>query len=194
MLNRVAQGGFTLVELMVTITVMVLLSLLAVPSMSQYVQNSRIHGNAEMMLASLQKARTEAIRRNAVVELVFTDHTPDASSTETNGVNTSGPNWLVRQVPATATDTHVFIEGKSGAESGGATGSLNGFSANASAVSFNPYGALSTGSGVRILFKPPVGECMPAGSARCLQLVVARGGQSRLCDPAVTTANDTRKC
>ncbi|VWX59513.1 conserved hypothetical protein [Burkholderiales bacterium 8X] len=184
------QQGFSLIELMVTVSVMVLLSLLAVPSMSQYVENSKIHGTAEVVFAAMQKARTEAIRRNATVELVFTDQAPTPASVDTTGVTTTGPNWLIRQVPPpSSTASHLFIEGKSGAEGSGrpAGGSSTTLVASSGAVAFTPYGALS-GAPFQVDF------CAPSGAARCLKVVVSRGGQARLCDPAVTAIGDTRKC
>ena len=197
MLSARRQRGFSLIELMVTLSVMVLLSLLAVPSMSQYVENSKIHGTAEVVFAAVLKARTEAIRRNATVELVFTDQTPTAESVDTTGVTTTGPNWLIRQVPPpSSSQPHLFIEGKAGAEGGGrpSGGAGTAMVASTSAVAFNPYGALAAGGAVEVDFKTSSGACAPSGAARCLKVVVSRGGQARMCDPAVSAAGDTRKC
>lgn len=190
------QRGFSLIELMVTIAVMVLLALLAVPSLSQYVENTKIHSTAELLYASVQQARTEAIRRNANVELVFTDQPPTAASVETTGLTTNGPNWLIRAVPPVPSGTHTFIEGKSGAEGGGRAGGGTStvMAASASAVSFNPFGALATAGDLTVNLSNQGGTCAPAGATRCLRVVVSTGGQARLCDPAVTDASDTRKC
>jgi type IV fimbrial biogenesis protein FimT len=59
--------GFTLVELMITVAVMVILAAIAAPSMTELVNNRRAVGQAEELVASLQLARAEAIRRNARV-------------------------------------------------------------------------------------------------------------------------------
>lgn len=59
--------GFTLVELMVTVAVMVILAAIATPSMTALVNNRRAAGQTEELVASLQLARAEAIRRNARV-------------------------------------------------------------------------------------------------------------------------------
>ena len=62
-----ASQGFTLVELMVTVAVMVILAAIAMPSMTALINNVRVSGQTEELVASLQLARAEAIRRNARV-------------------------------------------------------------------------------------------------------------------------------
>jgi len=59
--------GFTLVELMVTVAVMVILAAVAMPSMTAMINNGRVVGQTEELVTALQLARAEAIRRNARV-------------------------------------------------------------------------------------------------------------------------------
>lgn len=59
--------GFTLVELMVTVAVIALLAVVAVPGMTALINNSRLNGQSEEMQTTLQLARSEALRRNARV-------------------------------------------------------------------------------------------------------------------------------
>ena len=61
--TRPAQG-FTLVELMVTVAVLGILAMIAVPSMTSLVSTSRVKGQAEEVTSLMQVARSEAIRRN----------------------------------------------------------------------------------------------------------------------------------
>ena len=61
--------GFTLVELMVALAVIGILAVIATPSMTDLINNSRVSGQAEELVASLQLARGEAIRRNARVTI-----------------------------------------------------------------------------------------------------------------------------
>lgn len=188
--------GFSLIELMITLALMVLLALLAAPSLSLYAENAKIHGAAELFYASVQQARTEAIRRNAPVELVLTTQSPVAANVETTSLAASGPNWMVRQAPATPSGSHIFIEGKSSAEGGGraAGGTSMLIAGNANTIAFNSQGAVSGGSAAAINFSSTSGNCAPAGAMRCLRVVVSTGGQAKLCDPAAVAANDTRRC
>ncbi len=61
--TRPAQG-FTLVELMVTVAVIGILAMIAVPSMTSLVSTSRVKGQSEEVTSLMQVARSEAIRRN----------------------------------------------------------------------------------------------------------------------------------
>jgi type IV fimbrial biogenesis protein FimT len=61
--------GFTLVELMVTLLVLAVLLGLAVPSFRDAALSSRLTGYANDLVASVQVARSEAIKRNASVTL-----------------------------------------------------------------------------------------------------------------------------
>ncbi len=67
---RHEASGFTLVELMVTISVLLVLAVLAVPQMGPFLQRQRLK-NATMDLAStVVLARSEAIKRNGTVYVV----------------------------------------------------------------------------------------------------------------------------
>jgi type IV fimbrial biogenesis protein FimT len=61
--------GFTLIELAVTVAVAGILAAIAVPSMTAFINASRLSGVTEELTAGLQLARTEAVRRNRPVTL-----------------------------------------------------------------------------------------------------------------------------
>jgi type IV fimbrial biogenesis protein FimT len=61
--------GFTLVELMVTIAVFALLVAIGVPTFREVALGGRLSAAANNLLASVQLARSEAIKRNLAVTL-----------------------------------------------------------------------------------------------------------------------------
>lgn len=61
--------GFTLIELMVTIAVIVLLMLLALPSFQATRQRAAVRGAAEQALGVWNQARLEAAKRNTFVKV-----------------------------------------------------------------------------------------------------------------------------
>ncbi len=59
--------GFTLIELMVVITVVSVLTMVAVPSFTQMIANNRVRSAASTLQAALLKGRSEALKRNCPV-------------------------------------------------------------------------------------------------------------------------------
>ncbi len=65
-----AQLGFTLIELMVTITVAVVLLSTAVPSLRTFTSRNQVTASESAFMATLAFARTEAVRRGRTVFVV----------------------------------------------------------------------------------------------------------------------------
>jgi prepilin-type N-terminal cleavage/methylation domain-containing protein len=63
------QGGFTLIEALVVVTVLALLATKGVPALSSYMSNSRLRETANVVVTTAALARNEAIKRNATVRL-----------------------------------------------------------------------------------------------------------------------------
>lgn len=61
--------GFTLIELMVTLAVIVVLSMLALPSFRSFQQRSALRGTSEEVLGFWNQARFEAAKRNELVKV-----------------------------------------------------------------------------------------------------------------------------
>lgn len=68
-----AQGfraaGFTLMELLIAIAMLAILTTLAVPAFTQFIQNNRLSAQANEMVAAMQFARSEALRRGRPVQV-----------------------------------------------------------------------------------------------------------------------------
>lgn len=59
-----ATAGFTLLELLVTVAILAILATLATPSFTSLINSNRLTAQANEVVASLQLARTEAIKQN----------------------------------------------------------------------------------------------------------------------------------
>lgn len=149
---RPSPGGFTLVELMVTVAVIGILAVVAVPSMTAMVNNSRLTGQAEVLVSSLQTARIEAIRRNARVTVCpSTDGTSCASST-------TWTRWIAHgmdNTAATPVDDVIIDNSTNGSMT------ING---PAAGIVFRPSGLIDS--------EQQVGVSM-SGEQRCLLIMVS---------------------
>lgn len=187
--------GFSLVEMLVVVVIMGILLGLGLPSYRVYMANQKVLSTAEVFMAGLQMARGEAVKLNRRTEFLLTDDAPVPASVDTATVSTTGRNWIVRSL---ATGGNNFIEGKSGAEGSGAATSAASpiaVAGSVAAITFDGFG-MPVGLAATAAFdfsNPLAGACAPAGAVRCLRVRISRGGQTRLCDPAVG-ATDTRSC
>lgn len=67
MAGRGRRSGFSLVELMITIVVLAVIIAISAPSFTGVFNGNRLTSRANELVASLQMARSEALRRNAAV-------------------------------------------------------------------------------------------------------------------------------
>ena len=198
--DRIVRGraarGFTLVELMIGIALIGILMMLGMPSLSGYLHNAKLRATAEGFYAGLQHARAEAVRANSQMQFVLTTDEPISFNQNTTNIAASAKNWMVRQ-PLTG-GTFQFVEGKSHSEGQAGSSTTTGVQIDTggiSTVTFNGFGMTTLGAAATFAFTDPAGgSCAPTGPMRCLNVVVSVGGQVKMCDPAVTTIGDTRRC
>ena len=158
--------GMTLVELMVVLAIVAIGATLAAPNMAVFMANYRVRAAAESMLTGLNFARTEALRRNTAVSFALVS---------------SGSGWAVRQVSSGAA-----LLTRSDNDSPNTTVSSVG---SATSVTFLSTGLLQSGTQ---LSEVTVSSVVNGSDTR--RINVYGGGLIRMCDPAVTTADDPRKC
>jgi len=95
------HAGFTLIELMVTISVLAVLLGIGVPSFRNMIEGNRITTVANDLVNGLQFARSEAIKRGANVTLCSTNDQDTCSGAWTNGWVARGAGGALRVWPAT---------------------------------------------------------------------------------------------
>jgi type IV fimbrial biogenesis protein FimT len=172
----------TLIELLIGLTILGILLMLAMPSYSTWIQNTKIRAATESLQAGLQLARAEAVRRNAQVELILTESSPAPADVGAIAPSTTGRNWVVRVFQADGVYSEAdFIEGKAVAE--GSQGVA--VTAAASGYRFNGVGRPMPTPAATLV----IDVTNPSGGNRPLRVTVSRGGVIRMCDPALSAPN-----
>lgn len=87
--GRRGAAGFTLIELMITVLVGLVLITLALPSFDSTMVSGRISSQSNELVATLQLARAEAIRRNVRVVVC-----PSANGTTCAGATANWNGWV----------------------------------------------------------------------------------------------------
>lgn len=93
-LTQKRSVGLTLVELLVTITIMGILLAIAVPSFMDVTLNSKLDSIPNRFAASANLARSEAIKRNTTVTLC-TPSTATATTCAGTGTGGWGTGWII---------------------------------------------------------------------------------------------------
>lgn len=180
--------GFSLLELMVTVSVFGLLIAAALPTFSTWVSNSRVRSVTENLQNGLRLAQTEAIRRNRTVVFALTNDPPglEAEAVE------NGKGWAVFSVGLLADEDLEFIQG---GELGSAANDVT--VTGPASLCFGLSGRLvdptdATGvSGEDCGLGNATFEVRRDGADRNLNAIVSVAGQIRLCDPAQTLSDTT---
>lgn len=174
---RAPQTGVTLVELIVTMSVVAILATLAIPSFRSLLLNREISASAESVLNGLQIARAEAVRRNTQIQFVL------------NGDST----WTVGCVAVTAS-CPASIQASTLGDGASDKVTVTSTPSDATTAAFNSFGAtIPTLSDLTQLDFDLPASLLPASEAHPLRVVISTGGGARLCDPAYSSP-DARAC
>ncbi len=102
--SRLANRGFTIIELMIVVVIVAIGVALAVPTYQNIVQKRQVTSAAEQIAAFLALAQGEAVKRNEVVVV----------SVERD--NSDGAVWCVGAMIKTADDDHCDCESTSASD------------------------------------------------------------------------------
>jgi type IV fimbrial biogenesis protein FimT len=189
MLKRLrCANGFSLIELMVTLAVLGIVLVAAVPALQGWVADARVRTAAEAFQNAARLAQGEAIRRSRTAVLMLTDAEPTIDADPAAG----GQRWVVRLLERSVddgNDTSLFVRGGAEPAAGGVT------VAGDALTCFNAFGQLTTltsqATGLDTGCSAPADTtasefAFSRDGGRSLKVLIARGGQVRLCDAQKT--------
>lgn len=100
--------GFTLTELMLVVAVAGVLAMLAMPGFTSLSQSQRVKNASFELYAALSVARSEAIKRNSNVTIIFQNHSVDFPKPTHNEVS-----WVITAADGTTIRNKDLIKGVS---------------------------------------------------------------------------------
>lgn len=195
---RRISAGVTLIELIVGITILGIAMAAMLPEVGAWLRNLAVRNAGESMRAGVERARLEALRRNAPVTFWLVS---DSAKVLSNGcsLSTSGPSWVISVsdpggkcgAEPSMTDDPLLVDKWSAAD--GANGvQIQGFDAGGGAVSSVTFNSLGQVQGAGAQLERVEVSHSTAGT-RNLRVLVQTGGSVRMCDPNVA-ADDPRRC
>jgi type IV fimbrial biogenesis protein FimT len=166
--------GFSMVELAVVMAIIGVISLIATPNFMDMIGNSQIRSVAESYRNGLQFARVEAIKRNQTIN--FTLNLDNS--------------WKVGCATVTADCPAIIMDKplKEGSSSNIVVTKVGGDTAQ-----FTSFGTKATVAG-QLSQIDIDNSTLNATEVKKLRIVLGVGGNAKMCEPAIVTINDPRKC
>jgi len=168
-----SASGFTLVELLVTIAVGAVLTVVAVPAMTRFLDIRAVEARAGDLAEAMREARSAAVER--VSDVYLCSSTTTASPNPTCGSATSwSQGWLSGVTGVGELQVYVPENGRAKV------------SASTASVTFVSTGSVRTGC-ARFVFEPAGVATPPSSDVRtvCLQaqgrVVVQKGASAPCC-------------
>lgn len=196
------QSGLSLIEILISFAIAGILLGAAVPSFQGWVRSTQTRNQVESIQAGLNKARSEALRRNTRVTFWLISN-PDVKSLGNDCVTAdNGSAWVVsindpsnKCAAAPSSSSDPLLIDKHAAGDGSINTTVNALPEGAVAVTFNGLGkASTTASGGDAITQIDVSHAMAKTGDRDYRLSISSGGQVKVCDPQVTSQSDPRKC
>lgn len=173
MLNALPKSkplGFSLIELMIGITILAILLGVAMPSFQAWLRNTQIRNAAESVTNGLQRARAEAVLRNTNIAFAL-------------GTDSS---WTVSVVtPASVIESRPSTEG-----SNNVTRTV--LPAGATTITFNNFGGVVANADASATLTQV--DLAAVGGSQNLRVTIGVGGNARMCDPNLASGSSPRAC
>ena len=141
-----AQSGVTLIELMITLVVVAIVVMAGVPMLGDFTRDSRVVSRTNDMVAALNFARSEAVKRAEFVSIC-----PSSDQASCTGSTDWTVGWIV-WLDETGPGNGAVDAGETIMRVGDSIQAMS-ISSGSDSITYEPAGGLS-GSGVTIALRP----------------------------------------
>jgi type IV fimbrial biogenesis protein FimT len=177
------SAGFSLTELMIAVALLAILMSVGLPSFTKMMRNYEGRVASESVANGLQRARAEAVARNARVKFV-------------GGVNAGPPviyfwfvDYVTKPVPTDPPlDQWVSTEG---AQHVSMLGFAQDLATAATTITFNQLGQVVANADASPTIRQV--NLTVTGGDQNLRVIIGAGGNARVCDPGLPSTN-IRSC
>ena len=183
--NRVT--GFTLIEAMVVITLMVILLAIGVPQFRNFAARRAMTAQVAELANTIRLARTEAIKRGFPVSICRSDNPEAAFPSCSNGAAGQGwaSGWILfvdRGARGVINDGDVVIRVQPPFANSGGIATPDG---STYTLTFLPNG-IAVGAAQRLVFSPNLSTSDPGYSDLQKSMCISFNGSTRLVEGATT--------
>jgi len=192
MMTRAHSTGFSLIELMVAITILGLLIMFGASSYSTWIANTRIRNAAESIQNGLRLARTQAIQRARPVRFELGSAAADWTVCVTAATTPSTCTGATETIQVQSAGDGVTGVRVGGSKDAGvdATTDVSANSAAGAGVTFSALGRAVAGTSP--LTK--IDASTTRTDTRRLVMLIASGGSVRMCDPSLSLSVSPQGC
>ncbi|GLQ91229.1 pilus assembly FimT family protein [Dyella acidisoli] len=195
------QRGVSLIELMVTVTILAILLVLGIPSFQQWTLNTRIRTVSESIQNGLRLARNEAAQQAAYVRFQLNSAgnwqvcvLPSSSASASDCSNASS---VVQTWNSTDVGSSVQV-GASTAVNNVAAGTFGNATITGgvpAGITFNALGRPTAyGSSSVLRIDVTAAQASMQATSRRLVTLISTGGMVNMCDPAFLMKNNPMGC
>ncbi|MGS0621417.1 GspH/FimT family pseudopilin [Ralstonia sp. VS2407] len=182
--SRSRHTGFTLLELMATITVAAVVLMLAAPSLNDFMRKQRVVTSVDSITSAIGQARSIAIATNSYVTIAPIDPTTGwqtgvrifSEGQNPNGTYDANADKLLGQYDPMPTNMNVAFK---------STANISGSTASQTSLTYSPVGYTVTTptkvAQVNASFVVSFRDGKPPSRA----VIINALGRARTCDPAV---------
>jgi type IV fimbrial biogenesis protein FimT len=193
---RRPQQGMTVVEILITLAIIGMIMALAGPSAGVWIQNLQLRNAADGVVAGLQQAKLEALKRNTLVMFQLTD----AASTAwniciydplTDTCKAAIPSLASRSASEGSLNARVASEVNPTPDPLTALAPGVGVPGTMTFDSFGRQAPTATANFTRVDIRNPT---LTTADERRLVILVNSAGQIRMCDPKLVKAKNPQGC